>query len=438
MTIAGPVRALSIASLIGLIALHCLAVPAAGQSAAPRAEPPDPLTARLELMLRSMRIARDWHVGRPTKSELVAGAIEGLLARVDPEAEVYTRADLRRIPRFLHNDNGDVGLEVRREPPARRQERRGYRVVSVRDGSPAATAGLKAGDLITHIDRRPAGEIAHLVMAHVELRGPIGSELRLSVERGGDETASEVILIRAAASPVGVAVDEVAPGIARLRLAGIDGLTANGLATELGALAALPTGSSRGLVIDLRSVTGGSPDEASAIGDAFIEGGDILKIQSRSPGPMRSIEATPGDLAQGRPIVVLVDGGTAGAAEAIAAALRDNHRARLVGTRTAGRGAIRTLVALGSRGEKGALRMTTERMLTASGGTFEGKGLQPDVVAEQTPQSSRCRSLDIDVKSEPSRCVRRTVGEDGQLARAMLLLDEPLVADKGAPNAPKP
>lgn len=437
MAIVGPVRALSIASLIKLVALVGFAVPAAGQGGS-RAEPPDPLTARLELMLRSMRIARDWHVGRPTKSELLAGAIEGLLARVDPEAEVYTRADLRRIPRFLHNANGDVGLEVRREPPARRQERRGYRVVSVRDGSPAATAGLKAGDLITRVDGRPAGGIAHLVMTHVELHGPVGSQVRLAVERGGEEAPTEVTLIRAAAASPGVTVDEVGPGIALVRLSSVDGLTANGLPIALGALAALPTSSSRGIVIDLRSVSGGGADEASSIGDAFLEAGGILKIQARSPGPMRSIEATPGDVAQGRPIVMLVDGGTAGAAEAIAAALRDNHRARLVGTRTAGRGAVRTLVPLGSHGEKGALRIATERLLTSTGATFEGKGLAPDVVAEQMPPSSRCRSLDIEAKSEPSSCVRRAVAEDAQLARAIVLLDEPMVTAKGAPHAARP
>lgn len=430
-------RALLIAWSVVFLAIGGFSGPASAQGAN-RAEPPDPLTARLELMLRTMRIARDWHVGRPKKPELVAGAIEGLLARVDPEAEVYTRADLRRIPRFVLNDTGDVGLELRREPPARRQERRGYRVVSVRDGSPAATAGLKAGDLITHVDGRAAGDIAHLLMVHVELQGPIGSQVRLAVERSGDEPAADVTLVRSAVVAPSIAVDEVGPGIARVRLASIDGLTTSGLETALVGLAKLPTGSSRGLVIDLRSTSGGGPDEASAVSDAFLETGGLLQVQSRSPGPMRATEAKPGDAAQGRPIVILVDNGTAGAAEAIAAALRDNHRARLVGTRTAGRGALRTLVPLGSRGEKGALRMTTERILTSAGATFEGKGLTPEVVVDQSPASSRCRTLDLEDKLDPSRCVRRTAGEDGQLARAITLLDEALVAAKGAPGTPKP
>jgi carboxyl-terminal processing protease len=385
-----------------------------------------------------MRIARDWHVGRPTKAELVAGAIEGLLARIDPEAELYTRADLRRIPRFAPNGDGDVGLEVRREPPPRRQERPGYRVVSVRDGSPAALTGLKAGDLITHVDGRPAGEIAYLVMAHVQLPGPVGSQLRLTVERKGEDEPADVVLIRAATSAPAIAVDEVGPGIARVRLASIDGATASGLEPALSGLAALPTGSSRGVVIDLRSTAGGGPGEASAIGDAFLDSGGLLKIQARTAGPMRSMEAMPGDAAHGRPIIVLVDNGTAGAAEAIAAALRENHRARLVGTRTAGRGALRTLVPLGSRGEKGALRLTTERMLTPLGATFEGKGLTPDVVVEQSPASAKCRTLDIEDKLDPSRCVRRAASDDGQLARAIVLLDEALMAAKGAPGTPKP
>jgi carboxyl-terminal processing protease len=437
MTIIRPQSALSAALLAMYLAVTGLFAPASAQRAA-TAEPPDPLTARLELMLRSMRIAREWHVGRPTKSELVAGAIEGLLARLDPEAELYSRAELRRLSRFAAAGDGNVGLEVRREPPARRQERRGYRVVSVRDGSPAATAGLKAGDLVTRVNDQPAGEIAHLVMVMVELPGPVGTELRLTVERAGDEAPAEVVLARAPAVAPPIALDEVALGIARVRLAAIDAETANGLDAVLGALATLPTGASRGIIIDLRSAAGDGPDAAGAVGDAFLDSGSLLRIEARSTDRGRTLEATPGDWVQGRPIVVLVDGGTAGAAEAIAAALHDNHRARLVGTRTAGRGALRTLVAIGSRGEKGALRMTTERMVTPAGAALEGNGLMPDMVVEQTPPSARCRSLDIEDKLEPTRCVRRAAGEDAQLARAIVLLDEAQMAAKGVAGAGKP
>ena len=404
-----------------------------------RAETGDPLSSRLDLMLRTMRIARDWHVERPTKAQLLAGAIDGLLARVDPEAELYARSDLRRISRFLPYVGGYIGLTVRREPPARRQERRGYRVVSVRDGSPAAAAGLKADDLITDVDGRRAGGIPYLVMAHVALVGPVGSELRLTVERGGDEPPSEVRLTRAEPpTGPGIAVEEVGPGVARLRISDLGTLDATRLKEAIAAVASLPGGASRGVVVDLRSAAGGEADEARIAGDAFLESGDLLKLQTRADGPLPAIQATSGDIAHGRPLVVLVDGGTAGAAEIVAGALHHHHRARLVGTRTAGRCAIRSLLALGRRGEKGAIRITTTRMLTPLGATCDGKGLVPEIVVEQAPASSRCRSLDIEDKQDQGRCIRRAVSEDAQLTRAIALLDEALVAAKGALRPDKP
>lgn len=440
MSMRGCLRSLTMGPLATVLPIAVLLCMGPGASAlmaqgAPRTEPPDPLTPKLELMLKSMRIARDWHVGRPGKPELVAGAIDGLLARIDPEAEIYSRADLRRIPRVMPSGVAAVGLEIRREPPVRRQERRGYRVVSSRDGSPAALAGLKAGDLITQVDGRPAGEIPHLAMAHVALAGNAGSSVELTIERVGDEAPADVRLVRTDNAGPAITTDEVAPGIVRIRLAAIDAKAIDELIGP--AAAPLASDASRGLILDLRSTTDGSADDVAAIADAFLDAGPVVRIDARGSG-RRKNSATPGDIAAGRPIVVLVDGGTAGAAEALAAALKESHRARLVGTKTAGRGAVRTLVPLGPRGEKGALRMTTARLLAPSGAPIEGKGLVPEVVVEQAPASPGCRTLDIGDKTAPGRCVRRATGEDAQLGRAIALLDDALVAAKGAPSTPRP
>jgi len=396
----------------------------------------DPLTSRLELLLRSMRIARDWHVATPSKADLVTGAIEGLLARVDPEAEYYGHDDLRRISRFAPMGGAGVGIEVRREPAQRRHERRGYRVVATRDGSPAALAGIKAGDLITHVDGHPAGDIPHLVMVHIGLSGAPGTSLHLTIERLGDETgAHELELTRTTKPGPQVVVDEMRPGIARIRVAAVGA----GIATSVrDALAAHPTlhanEGPRGIVLDLRSTSGESVEAASALADGFLGSGPVLRTMTRGARAGRTIEATPGDIATGRPMVVLVDAGTAGPVEALAAALQGGRRARIVGTGTAGRGALRTLVEVDRRTRKGAVRMTTERLLTPAGVPLDGKGVAPDVLFEQAPASVGCRSLDI--VGPDGRCGPRSFADDGQLARALAVLDEPVVAAKDAVPGP--
>ncbi len=400
----------------------------------------DPLTGRLELMLRTMRIARDWHVGSPDKPELVAGAIEGLLSRVDPEAELYTRSDLRHVARFAPDNTAGLGIDLRREPPQRRNERRGYRVIATRDGSPAALAGIKAGDLITHVDGRPTGDIPYLAMIHVRLGGASGTKVRLSVERSGDDTPpDEVMLTREVESRSSLAVDEVVPGVFRVRLAALADDTLEALEKAFaGLIASGSAAGTRGVVLDLRSTAAASTDSAGAVADAFLESGPVVRTVSRGRDTARTAEARPGDVARGRPLVVLVDSGTAGVAEMLAAALQEGRRARLVGTKTAGRGALRTLVALDKNGQKGLLRLTTERLLTPAGAPIDGKGLVPSVVFEQAPVASRCRSLDIEDAGYPGRCVPRSLAQDGQLARAIALLGEPVVAAEQVPAPAKP
>jgi carboxyl-terminal processing protease len=394
------------------------------------------LESRLELMLRTMRIARDWHIEAPNKSLLIAGAIEGLLARVDPEAELYTPADLRRVARFVPGGGAGVGLEVRREPAERRSDRKGYRIVAARDGSPAARAGLKAGDLITHVDGRPVAEIPFLVMTHVMLEGPAGSMVRLTVERSETESEPETVALeRSLVFGTELSIDEVTPEIARVRIASLSEGTASTLARSWAAYSGDGAHQRliRGVVLDLRSTAATSVEGARAVADAFLQSGPIVRMVSRHHEGSKPESATPGDLVDGQPIVVLVDGGTSGAAEMLVSALQEARRARVVGTKTAGRGAVRTLVSLDRRGRKGLLRMTTERFLTPGGAPIDGKGVAPEIPIEQLPASSRCRTLDIEDEAAPGVCVTRTLAQDTQLQRAISTLDEPLVASQHAP-----
>ncbi|MGE0767973.1 MAG: S41 family peptidase [Hyphomicrobiaceae bacterium] len=414
------------------------------------------LEARLELMLRTMRIARDWHIEAPRKSALIAGAIEGLLARVDPEAELYTREDLRRVARFVPGGGAGVGLDIRREPAERRQERKGYRIVAARDAGPAARAGLKAGDLVTHVDGEPVGELPYLVMTHAVLEGVPGTSVRLTVERKGtDRGAEEVTLERSQPRDQDVTIDEVISGVSRVRIAALSGQTGDALARSWARHRIEGTPArTRGVVIDLRSTAATDLDGARAVADAFLQSGPIVRLVSRRDAIARRSGATPGDLADGRPIVVLVDGGTAGAAEVLASALQEGRRARIVGMSTAGRGALRQLVTLGRqarngnrkvrrKGEtrdapSGLLRLTTERLVTPAGAPIEGKGIAPDVVIEQLPAVATCRPRDMEDASNPGLCVARPLAQDTQLQRAISLLDEPLVAAKEALAPAKP
>ena len=238
-----------------------------------------------------------------------------------------------------------------------------------------------------------------------------------------------------AAAP-SLAADEVAPGVTRVRIAAID---ASAVAALGPALSAVAGGGARGLILDLRSTSTGSAEDMRTLADAFLEGGPVLRIAARAADAGVAAEATPGDVIQGRPLVVLVDGGTSGVAEGLAAALKESRRARLVGVKTSGRGAVRTLVPLGPRGEKGALRITTSRLLTPAGAPLEGKGVVPDVVFDQLPAAPACRTLDAAVRTGgPRACAPRTVAEDGQLGRAIGLLDEPVVAAKDASGVARP
>jgi carboxyl-terminal processing protease len=414
---------------------------AQGTRSRPETRSADTVADRLQVMLRALRIARDWHIEGPAKPELIAGAIEGLLARLDAEAEFYAREDLRRIARFAPTARAGLGLEVGREPAQRRLDRKGYRVIAARDGSPAAGAGLKPGDLITHVDGKTAGDIPYLAFTKAVLDGRPGSRVRLTVERSGEDGGAEdVVLVRAELRGTEVAIDEVVPGILRIRVPWLGADAARALAAKWAAYEAGWDHSRllRGVILDLRNTAAETPDAVRAVADAFLETGAVLRTVARRPADDRNEKATPGDLAGGRAMIVLVDGGTAGGTEMLVAALQDGRRARVVGTKTAGRGAVRTLVALDQRGRKGLLRMTTERLVTPGGLLIDDHGVVPDVVIEQLPAATGCRVLDIADADAPGRCVPRTLAQDTQLQRAISLLDEPLIAAEETSATAKP
>ncbi|MDX2157997.1 MAG: S41 family peptidase [Hyphomicrobiaceae bacterium] len=393
----------------------------------------DALTRHLEVMLRAMKIARDWHVGRPGKPELMAGAARGMLHKLDPEADLYTRAELQRIGDT--DSVPQVGLDVRREQGPSRRSSPGYRVVSSRDGGPAAAIGLKAGDLITRVRGRAAGDMSYHGLLRLELPGAIGTDVDLTVERGDNTEPERIRLPRGMGIGEAVTVDEPELGVLRVRIAAIEAPATSRLTQQIEAAVARSDPPLRGIVLDLRGTAGGSLAEVASLADALLDSGLLLREETRLPSGPEPQEARTGDVAQGRPVTVLVDAGTAGPAEALAAALRDNQRARLVGEKTAGRGALRTMRSLGRQGEKGAIRIITARLSTPGGKPIEGAGVTPDLVISQAPADATCRSLDVRDPRQGGHCRRRNPAEDAQLQRAIATLTDAVAA--GTPAAGK-
>ncbi len=311
---------------------------------------------------------REDAVERVSGRKLIAAAITGMLSGVDQRAG-YIDPVAFKASRRSPAAGGEAGIGV-----AVTLDNGQLRVISPRDGSPAAAAGIMPGDLIFSIDREPTYELS-LAEAEQKLRGPAGSTVALALQRGAGNPI-KLSLERAAdhLRPVTAQVED--GNIGYVRIAGFDDATPAALAAALQDLRHKTAGRLSGLVLDLRNNPGGNFPDAVAAADAFLDKGDIALVKSRRPEGLKHIAATPGDLAKGLPIVVLVNGGTAEEAELVAGALQDNRRAVLLGTKTFGESAIETVIPLAGGG---AIRLTTARFTTPDGRDIDGKGLQPDL-----------------------------------------------------------
>lgn len=300
--------------------------------------------------------------------KLVGAAIAGMLSALDARSAYIGEAAFRAMQTPPNEDQASLGLVV---TIANGQ----LKVISPQDGSPAARAGIKPRDLIYTIDKEPTYDLT-LGEAEQKLRGPPGSEVELTLRRdnGGPiklKVKREPYKLETVASWL------EAGNIGYLRIAGFDSGTQAALAGAVQDLRQRSGNKLIGFIIDLRNDPGGSFDAAIAIADMFIDNGDIVVVKGRTPTSVKRISATPGDIAQGLPLVVLINGGTAREAELVAGALQDNHRAVLLGTKSFGESSIESLIPLSGNG---AIRLTTARFMTPSGRKIQGKGLDPDLI----------------------------------------------------------
>ncbi|HEX4184383.1 MAG TPA: S41 family peptidase [Stellaceae bacterium] len=323
-----------------------------------------------------------------TEAKLIAAAIAGMLSGLDARSAYIGEAAFRASQTPANDDAATLGLALAIGNGQ-------LQVISPQDGSPAAQAGIRPGDVIFSIDKEPAYDMT-LGEAEQKLRGPIGSETRLTL-RHGTEKPIDLTLKREAYQLQTVVGRVEAGNIGYLRIAGFDGATQAALAAAVQELRQKVGSKLVGLILDLRNNPGGAFDAAVAVADAFIDKGDIVVVKGRKPTSVKRISATPGDLADGLPLVALVNGGTAREAELVAGALQDDRRAVLLGTQTFGESSIESVIPLPGNG---AIRLTTARFTTPTGRQIQGKGLKPDLAAtpvklEKLVQGDRRREADL-------------------------------------------
>ncbi len=300
--------------------------------------------------------------------KLMQSAIRGLLLDLDPHSAYLVRSDAEAFDQDTNGAYDGIGVEVQQQPDGT------ILVIAPIDDTPAARAGVKPGDLIIAIDGRT------LTPEQIDsnpLRGEPGSKTVLTVQREGAKKPLDIAVQRETIRVSSVRSRMLEPGYAYLRVSAFQADTATDFEQQLDKLQAGAGKGLRGLVLDLRSNPGGLLTSAVQIADDLLEKGGIVSTRGRNPVADATFNATPGDRMRGAPVVVLVDAGSASASEVLTAALRDNQRAQVVGSRTFGKGSVQTVLPL-DNGD--AVKLTTARYYTPSGKSIQARGIEPDVV----------------------------------------------------------
>ena len=361
------------AALGGTLAGAVATTQIAGPLLAQETEQDSSVYEQLDLFGDIFERIRSQYVEEVPTEDLVTAAIDGMLTSLDPHSSYLSANDFEDMQVQTKGEFGGLGIEVT-------QEEGFIKVISPMDDTPAAKAGILAGDFITHVD----GEsLQGLVLddAVEKMRGPIGSEIIITIAREGTPEPFDVSIIRDTIKLTAVR-GRVVGNTAVLRITTFNDQTTSGLKEELNKALEELGGMENlnGVVIDLRNNPGGLLNEAISVSDAFLEKGEIVSTRGRETGSGERYNADPGDLINGKPIVLLINGGSASASEIVAGALQDHRRAIVVGTKSFGKGSVQTLIPL--RGD-GAMRLTTARYYTPSGRSIQALGISPDIVVNQ-------------------------------------------------------
>jgi carboxyl-terminal processing protease len=313
---------------------------------------------------------RSDYVEAPTDQEMIEAAISGMLSSLDPHSSYMNAKSFRDMQVNTRGEFGGLGIQVT-------MEGRYVKVISPIDDTPAFHAGIKPSDMISHLDGTTIRGLT-LNQAVDKMRGKVGSDIKLTIRREGKEPF-DVTITRAVIKIKSVR-SRVEDKIGYIRITQFNEQTDKGLIKEIAKLREEIGPGIQGYILDLRNNPGGLLDQAIAVSNAFLEQGEIVSTQSRLPEDTQRFNARPGDLADGLPIIVLVNGGSASASEIVAGAMQDHRRAVILGTRSFGKGSVQTIMPLSGHG---AMRLTTARYFTPSGRSIQAKGIEPDILVKQ-------------------------------------------------------
>jgi len=328
------------------------------------------------------RVRADY-VERPDDNKLIESAINGMLAGLDPHSSYMDAKAFQSMRTSVTGRFGGLGMEVIMEDGL-------VKVVAPIDESPAAKAGIMANDLISHLDGESLQGLT-LNQAVEKMRGAPNTTVKLTIIRKGADKPIEISITRDIIRVRSVRANLQGEDVAYLRITQFTEQTTDGVRKAIGELSAQAGGNLKGFIVDLRNNPGGLLDQAISVSESFMERGEIVSTRGRNADSTQRFNARSNDLTKAKPVIVLINGGSASASEIVAGALQDHKRATIIGTRSFGKGSVQTIIPLGSG--NGALRLTTARYFTPSGRSIQAKGITPDIeVLQDVPEDLAARS----------------------------------------------
>ena len=344
---------------------------------------------------------RSDYVERPDEQKLVESAINGMLTSLDPHSSYMDSKSYRDMQVQTRGEFGGLGIEVTQEEGL-------VKVVTPIDDTPASRAGIMAGDLISAIDGEAVLGLT-LNQAVDKMRGPVNTAVKLTVLRGSQKEPREVKLTRAVIQIKSVRSRQEGEDIGYIRITQFSEQTFDGVKQALQKFQQdMPGDKLKGYVLDLRNNPGGLLDQSVSVSNAFLDKGEIVSTRGRNADETQRYNARPGDISKGKPVIVLINGGSASASEIVAGALQDHKRATILGTRSFGKGSVQTIIPLGQN--NGALRLTTARYYTPSGRSIQAKGIDPDIqILQDVPDELKGKD---ETKGEASLKGHLKNGED--------------------------
>jgi carboxyl-terminal processing protease len=392
--------------LLGTVTGMCLTVLVTGPqgahlvAAAKAAARSDSTYSQLNLFGNVFERVRASYVEKPDDSKLMEGAINGMISSLDPHSRYMNAKGWSDMQETTHGEFGGLGIEVTMEDGL-------VKVVAPIDDTPAAKAGIMSGDLITQIDDDSIQGMT-LEQAVVKMKGPPNSKIRLKIIRKGADAPVDVAIVREVIRVRPVRFRTEGGDVGYIRITSFNEQTTDGLRKAIAEISkTIPSDKLAGFVVDLRNNPGGLLDQAVSVSSAFMARGEVVSTRGRTPEETQRFVARGGDLTKGKPLVVLINGGSASASEIVAGALHDHKRATLIGTRSFGKGSVQTIIPLGTN--NGALALTTARYYTPSGKSIQAQGVTPDIeVLQDVPDELKSRA---ELKGEAS--MRGHLAADG-------------------------